>query len=186
MSKFVAPSIALFFVWLGNGIWHGAGWTYLFYGMYYFVLIFIENITEESRQKWAQKHNVDYHKFGWRILTFVKLFIIINLGEMFFRAPTLTDGFGMLAKICTDFQLSALGETNFIIDNYDILMAVGSICILFVVDVIKEYGIGIREKIASFKLPIRWSFWYAAIFVIIIFGAYGAGYTIMDMIYASY
>ncbi len=186
VSKFVAPSIALFFVWLGNGIWHGAGWTYLFYGMYYFVLIFIENITEESRQKWAQKHNIDRHKFGWRLLTFVKLFIIINLGEMFFRAPTLTDGFGMLAKICTDFQLSALGETNFIIDNYDILMSFGSVLILFIVDVIKEYGISIREKVAGCKLPMRWAFWYAAIFVIIIFGAYGAGYTIVDMIYASY
>ena len=65
-------------------------------------------------------------------------------------------------------------------------MSFGSVLILFIVDVIKEYGISIREKVAGCKLPMRWAFWYAAIFVIIIFGAYGAGYTIVDMIYASY
>ncbi|MCR4746586.1 MAG: MBOAT family protein, partial [Lachnospiraceae bacterium] len=47
VAHFTAPTIALFLVWLSTGIWHGPRWTYIFYGMYYFVLIFIENILEE-------------------------------------------------------------------------------------------------------------------------------------------
>lgn len=46
VSKFVAPTVALFCVWICNGLWHGAQWTFIFYGMYYFVIIFIETITE--------------------------------------------------------------------------------------------------------------------------------------------
>lgn len=39
VSKFVAPTVALFCVWICNGLWHGAQWTFIFYGMYYFVII---------------------------------------------------------------------------------------------------------------------------------------------------
>ncbi|MDE5778809.1 MAG: MBOAT family protein [Lachnospiraceae bacterium] len=186
VSKFVAPTIALFFVWLSNGIWHGAGWTYLFYGMYYFVLIFLENITEAPRKKWIARMHINTEKIGWRLLTGVKLFVIINLGEMFFRAETVAQGFGMLGKICTDFHISVLKEADIGLDKYDIILAVASLFVVFLVDIIHEKGISIRNKVASFKMPLRWSFWYAVIFLIVIFGAYGAGYTIVDMIYAAY
>ena len=32
----VAGSIALFCVWLCNGLWHGAAWNYIFFGLYHF------------------------------------------------------------------------------------------------------------------------------------------------------
>ena len=186
VSKFVAPTIALFFVWLSNGIWHGAGWTYLFYGMYYFVLIFLENITEAPIKKLQERLHIHTEKIGWKLLRGLKLFIIINVGEMFFRAKTVAQGFDMLKNICFDFHLSSLLETNFIIDNYDILVSLMGIFIVFIVDIIHEKGISIRERIASLRLPLRWCFWYAAILCIVILGAYGAGYTIVDMIYAAY
>lgn len=186
VSKFVAPIIALFFVWLSNGIWHGAGWTYLFYGMYYFVLIFIENITEAPIEKFIERKNIHTEKIGWRLLTALKLFIIVNVGELFFRASSITQGFGMLRRIFTSFHISVLKEMDFGLDNYDILLSLGGIFIVLVVDIIHEKGISIREKVASLHLPLRWSFWYAVIFCIVIFGAYGAGYTVVDMIYAAY
>lgn len=183
VSKFVAPITALFFVWLSNGIWHGAGWTYLFYGMYYFVLIFIENITEEPIGKLIKKWNIHTDKFGWRLLTFCKLFLIVNVGELFFRAQSVSQGFSMLKRICTNFHIHVLNEMDFGLDNYDILLVLGGIFIVLVVDIIHEKGISIREQVASCRLPLRWGFWYAVILFIVIFGAYGAGYTIVDMIY---
>lgn len=186
VSRFVAPTIALFFVWLSNGIWHGAGWTYLFYGMYYFVLIFIENITEEPIGKLITKWNIHTEKPGWRLLTAFRLFIIINVGELFFRAPSVTQGFGMLGRILTNFHISILNAMDFGLDNYDILLSMAGIFIVLMVDIIHEKGISIRDRIASCRLPVRWGFWYAVIFFIIIFGAYGAGYTVVDMIYAAY
>ena len=35
----LAGAIALFCVWLCNGLWHGSGWNYIFFGMYHFGLI---------------------------------------------------------------------------------------------------------------------------------------------------
>lgn len=186
VSKFVAPTVALFFVWLSNGIWHGAGWTYLFYGMYYFVLIFIESITETPLQKLIEKRHIHTEKMGWRLLTGLKLFIIVNLGELFFRAASVAQGFGMLGQILTNFHITVLKEMDLGLDKYDMLLSLVGICIVLIVDIIHEKGISIREKVAISRLPIRWGFWYAVILCIVIFGAYGAGYTIVDMIYAAY
>lgn len=186
VSKFVAPTIALFAVWTVNGIWHGAGATYIFYGMYYFVLIFIENITEEPVKKLGEKLGIYRHKGLLYTLRGIKLFVIVNIGEMFFKANTLSDGFRMLGRIITKFNPGYLAETNFGIDGYDMGVAFLGIIAVLIVDIIHEKGISIREKIASLSLPVRWGVWYGIIACVIVFGAYGAGYTIVDMIYAAY
>ena len=42
----LASSVALFCVWIGNGLWHGAGSQYIFFGLYYFVLIMAGGLIE--------------------------------------------------------------------------------------------------------------------------------------------
>ena len=42
----ISGAVALFCVWFLNGLWHGAGWPFLLFGMYHFLLIVIGNIFE--------------------------------------------------------------------------------------------------------------------------------------------
>ena len=55
-----------------------------------------------------------------------------------------------------------------------------------IVGAFKEKNIEIRRKVSGWVIPARWVFWYAAIMLVIIFGAYGSGYTAVDLIYAGY
>ncbi len=188
VSKFVAPFAALFCVWSCNGLWHGPHWTYIFYGMYYFVLIFLENILEEPVTKLTAKLKINREGKGYRIFRLIKLLVIVNLGEMFFRAETVGTGFAMLGRILTNFHITELGDHIYSLgmDYYDAAVALIGILIVLVVDILHEKNIQIRKVISGWALPARWVFWYAAIFIVIIFGAYGAGYTVVDMIYAGY
>ena len=188
VSKFAAPTIALLCVWSCNGLWHGAKWTYIFYGMFYFVIIFIENIFEEPVRKLADKSHINRESMGYRIFRIVKLFIIINIGEMFFRADTVKDGFIMLGRIFSDFHISQfLCKWNVLgMDRFDVWVAIVGIAIVFAVGILKEKNIQIRESIAKWVLPARWILWYAIIVFVVVFGAYGAGYDNIAMIYAGY
>ena len=188
VSKFVAPFAALFCVWSCNGLWHGPHWTYIFYGMYYFVLIFLENILEEPVTRLTAKLQINREGKGYRIVRLIKLLVIVNLGEMFFRAETVGTGFAMLGRILTNFHITELGDHIYSLgmDRYDAAVALIGILIVLVVDILHEKNIQIRKAISGWALPARWVFWYAAIFIVIIFGAYGAGYTVVDMIYAGY
>lgn len=188
VSQFVAPTIALFCVWSCNGLWHGANWTFIFYGMYYFVLIFLENITEAPIKKLAEKLNINRQGSRYRVFQAIKMFLIINVGELFFRADTLTDGFAMLGKIVTNFNITELiyKITLLKMDAADLIIAAIGIIIVAIVGKLHEKGVKIREAIAGWNIVARWSLWYAGAVVVVLFGAYGVGYTIVEMIYAGY
>jgi hypothetical protein len=156
--------------------------------MYYFVLIVIENITEAPVKKLAEKLHINREGKGYKVFRAVKLFFIVIIGELFFRAATLTDGFKMFGKIFSDFHITELVNNifNLKLDVYEFVIAVIGLVIVLVVSILKEKNIKIRESISKFKLPARWAVWYAAILIVIFFGAYGSGYTIVDLIYAGY
>lgn len=188
VSKFVGPTIALFGVWSCNGLWHGANWTFIFYGMYYFVLIFIENITEEPIQKLTAKLHINRESVGYRIFQTLKMFVIINLGELFFRANTIQDGFAMFGKILTDFHMSEFSRqvSSLKLDRADFVVVAVGVVIVAIVGSLHEREIKIREEIEKWALPVRWGVWYTAILAVVMFGAYGIGYSIVEMIYAGY
>ena len=66
----------LFVVWLLTGIWHGANWTFLLWGLYYFVLLVLEKFCGLGRgwPEWCR----------WLYTIFM-----VNLGWVFFRAESL-------------------------------------------------------------------------------------------------
>ncbi|MCR5097474.1 MAG: MBOAT family protein [Lachnospiraceae bacterium] len=187
-SRFVAPTAALFFVWLSNGLWHGPRWTFIFYGMYYFVLIFIENIAEEPFLKLLGFLHLKETSAPVRIFRYVKLFIIVIIGEMFFRADSLTQGMEMFKLIFTDlrFDMVIRHIQDIGIDRYGYFAIFVGLAVVAAVETLKEAGISIRAKLDSLPIALRFAFWYACIFFVIIFGAYGTGYDATDLLYAQF
>ncbi len=188
VSRFIAPTIALFFVWLANGLWHGPRWTYIFYGMYYFVLIFLENITEEPFHKLLDFLHLDDSSVPVRVFRYIKLFFIVIIGEMFFRANSLSQGFSMFKMIFTDLRFDMVIKhiQDIGIDRYGYPVIIAGLIVVAVVETIKEAGISIRGKLLALPRAARFAFWYVCIFIVIIFGAYGTGYDAMDLFYAQF
>ncbi len=61
----------LFIVWLLTGIWHGAAWTFVWWGLYFFVLILVEKVI--MFESW------EGHDIGKRIYTIVAVVIAMTL-----------------------------------------------------------------------------------------------------------
>ncbi len=188
VSKFVAPSIALFCVWACNGLWHGAAWNFIFYGFYYFVIIFIENLLEAPVKKLDERIKSKFGRFMWNFARSAKMMVIIFTGELFFRAETVGKGFRMLGRIFTDFHISELfrniGRMN--LERADLFIALGCLIVVLIVGILHEKNLQVRDLLYNRPTFVRWIFWYACIFIIIMFGAYGSGYSIVELIYAGY
>lgn len=183
-AKFLGPSIAFFCVWMGNGVWHGPNWTYIGYGMYYFVLVLLELFLEGP----LKKSKINTESTGFKIFRFIKLCIIVAIGEMFFRASTFAQGWTMFTSMFTSFQLQ---------QGLEIIPSLGltgkewiALCLLFipviVVSVLKERGMQVEEKILSLRTPYRWAILYSIMIAVILFGAYGPGYDAVAMMYANF
>lgn len=185
----ISGTIALFTVWFLNGLWHGAGWTYLFFGMYHFFMILMGNIFEPTIIKICQKLHINRKNKFYRVFQSVKMTLLVFIGELFFRAPSMKVAFAMLNRIFTKCSLKAIknGELlSFGLDIKDYIVLIIAIIFIFVIGMMKEKGKNIREDISSKNIIIRWMLYYAIILIIIIFGAYGVGYVPVEPIYADF
>ncbi len=187
-ARFVTPLTALFCVWICNGLWHGPYWTYILYGMYYFVIIFIELLLENPVKAFNERFHLDENGWGWKLFRFIKLFIIVIIGEMFFLAPDFNTGWQMLVSILTNFHLSSLMENwlNVGMGVHDYVIVIVGYVLIFLWGVLKETGYPLRHKFEKLPVYARWGLLYAVIAAVILFGAYGPGYDAVAMMYAGF
>jgi len=181
----LAGTIALFCVWFCNGIWHGSAWSYIFFGLYHFSFILLGNLFQPLI------HKLPIHREHWLYKGFqiIRTSIIVCIGELFFRANSLTDGIAMFKKIVNDFTLDSLTNGQIFqmgLDKHDFLIIAIMVLIIFFISIARERGVHIREYISQKNIVVRWTIYYAVIFMIIVFGAYGVGYIPVDPIYAGF
>ncbi|MBS7297872.1 MAG: MBOAT family protein [Eubacteriales bacterium] len=107
----------LFAVWALTGIWHGANWTFLVWGLMYFVLLCFEKLSGFN---------------NWKIPNLLKwlytmLFVI--LGWVIFRADSISDAMGYIGIM---FGITGAGLADGIFTGYFtqsfVLLAIGAIC----------------------------------------------------------
>ena len=82
-------------VWLLTGIWHGANWTFIIWGLLYFILLVVEKLTGLHKKE----------KFTKTIGHIYTLFFVI-IGWVFFRAENLQSALIYLGKM---FGIGATG-----------------------------------------------------------------------------
>ncbi len=189
LGPLLAGAVALFCVWICNGLWHGAAWTFIAFGMYHFIIILLENIFEPYVIKLCEKIHINRQSKPYHFFQIVKTFFLIVFGELIFRATRFKAALAMLAKIFTQFSFKGLTKTNIYnagLPMYDLIITVITLVIILIVSILKEKNINIREEIAKKPIVLRWAIYYLLIFYLLIFGAYGGNYVPIDPIYANF
>ena len=104
----------LFVVWLLTGIWHGANWNFICWGLYYFVLLMLE---KSFLLKYLQKGKVWPHLYT--------LFLVV-IGWAMFVGNDPGVQFGLLFQKM--FLPSAGVSAGYFLRNYAVLLVVAVIC----------------------------------------------------------
>jgi len=77
-------------VYLLCGLWHGANWTFVLWGLYMWLFMFIEGLIKEPVRNFAKKRNIDYHKPWIDVIRRIMVFMIAVFSTFFFRAESLS------------------------------------------------------------------------------------------------
>lgn len=189
VTKLGTSAMALLPVWLCNGLWHGPRWSYIFYGLYYFCLIMAGIAWEPVRNRLLSLLHINEKAVYYKVFQVLKTWVIIFIGELFFRANDLKSGIEMLRSMFHGFHPQELWDGRLLqlgIDRADYFVVVLGVIAVAIVGGLKERGMNVGEKLAESRLPVRWTLSYALIFAVIILGAYGAGYQAVDLIYAGF
>ena len=186
----VASAMALLPVWLANGLWHGPKWTYIFYGVFYFVVILLELLLEPVGDKiLALMHTSKENKIV-NVIRILKTWIIIFVGELFFQADSLGEGFRMIRDIGKDFSLKLPwgkeDELLWYLDRHDWMVVIIMLIIVAVVNILREKEIDVTEALLRKPLVLRWALVLALLLILTVFGCYGPGFEEVDLIYAGF
>lgn len=100
---------ALFLTWAIMGLWHGANWTFVVWGLYHASIIFIERQVTPIRQKYSI---LNHAIIGWLVTL-----PLVMLSWVPFRATTLQVTFTMFAKVFqpAEYLRYTMRENNYII-----------------------------------------------------------------------
>ncbi|MBE5870673.1 MAG: MBOAT family protein [Lachnospiraceae bacterium] len=189
LTKMVISAMALLPVWLCNGLWHGPKWTYIFYGVFYFVVIMAELILEPFGDKLLARMKLTKENRFVSAVRILKTWIIIFAGELFFRADYLKDGFQMFGAMFRDFSLVRLFTEDLPswgLDGLDWLIVGVAFAVVILVNLMREKGKDILEELLNLPLILRFALVLTLALTILIFGLYGPGYEEVDMIYAGF
>lgn len=189
LTKMGIFAMTLFPVWMCNGLWHGAQWNYILYGMYYFVILLAGEAVAPVREMVLERFHLDCHALYWRVPQILKTWMIIFTGEMFFRAEGAAAGFHMFRSIFQGFELQKLWDGTLLgmgLNAADFAAVGFGILIVAVADILKERKLLNWDKLQEMKLPVRWILYYGLIFAVLLLGAYGTGYQQVDLIYAGF
>ena len=101
------PTIALLITWFATGLWHGASWGYiiwgLFNGLFIILSLWLAPVYERTRDL---LRITDSSRF-WKLVRILRTFTIVALLEVLPEVGTLGDGFRFWACIFTNWRLPA-------------------------------------------------------------------------------
>lgn len=174
-------------VFLVSGLWHGANWTFIIWGLLNGFYQLIELSLKSVLKPIIGQRSFQLNSFGWKSLRVVMVFFLTDFAWIFFRSNTIHDAFGFIKglfyfnpQILLDDQLYQYGLTRI---NMQILLI--ALVISVTVSWLQRSG-SICEKMDRQPFWFRWAVILTGIFAILLLGIYGPNVDTSQFIYTKF
>jgi D-alanyl-lipoteichoic acid acyltransferase DltB (MBOAT superfamily) len=159
-TEFLIYTLGIGVTWILTGLWHGANYTFIIWGLLQGFFLLINHVTSKIKRKALKRLNIKHNNTFLTISDTLATFIIIMFSWLFFRADTIEHAFRWLSVI---FSSSSFMTPHFD-GKRDTLVTLFIICIFFIVEWHsreKEYGVASLGK--KWSKPLRWVLYYSII-----------------------
>ncbi len=187
IGKRVTVYLSSFTVWFATGIWHGASWNFIVWGLLNGLVILITQELEPFYRWFHAKFHVR-GTTGWRCFQIVRTVLLMSSLRTLdcYRDVPLT--FRMYGSMFTTANWpevfgGALLTLGLSVTDYIVLLV--GFAMLLAVSLIQRSG-SVREKISARPYPLRFCVWFGLFLLTILWGSYGIGYDASQFIYNQF
>lgn len=176
--------LSSFIVWLATGIWHGASWNFVVWGLLNWAVLMV---SEECQPfyLWFHKRFPVERKWFYRLFRVGRTFALVCVLNLFDCYESVSVTLRVLLSLfdagnwaaLTDGSLLALGLT---VTDYAVLLA--GILMMLAVSLVQRSG-SVRDRVAAMAYPLRMAVWFGLFLLVVLWGAYGIGYDASQFIY---
>lgn len=160
----------IFIVWFCTGLWHGANWTFILWGLYYGCLLLLEKFFLREKLEKLPKP-----------ISHIYTLLVVLIGWVFFMSPNITTAFSTLGKMIS------IGTTTFA--NNQAKFMLKSYFILFVLAILLSTKVYDRIQIFvynQYKMKAVYTTWTIYIILIIVCIAFIVGGTYHSFLYFAF
>ena len=168
----------LLFVFVISGLWHGANWTFIIWGVLHGLYLVIGLATQKLRYTAFVKTNLNRYPKIVSALQVTGTFFLVTVAWIFFRSNSLTNSFAFLngmMHVFTEVKTAILTGAYRIglqsVTAAEIVLSILLIVFLETVQYINaRYNLG--EIFNKQAFITRWAIYYAGILVIVFLGVF--------------
>lgn len=160
----------IFIVWFCTGLWHGANWTFILWGLYYGCLLLLEKFFLREKLEKLPKP-----------ISHIYTLLVVLIGWVFFMSPNITTAFSTLGKMI------GIGTTTFA--NNQAKFMLKSYFILFVLAILLSTKVYDRIQIFvynQYKMKAVYTTWTIYIILLIVCIAFIVGGTYPSFLYFAF
>lgn len=155
----------VFVIWGISGLWHGANWTFICWGLYHGTLLAFYNLFNVNTK---YNHVVAYGKFFPSIKELMQMiitFMLAVVGWIIFRAENISQaGMYIYRMFTSPFEGKSVPSISYTFAFIIILM------ISEWIQRDKDFALQINHKGIFRYRPVRWLLYMTLLFVILVFG----------------
>jgi D-alanyl-lipoteichoic acid acyltransferase DltB (MBOAT superfamily) len=187
IGKKIPVYITTLVVWFTTGLWHGANWNFIVWGLTNGIVIILSLECKPLYERFHNRFRVK-HTFGFRLFQVIRTILLMSAIRLFDLYRDVPMTFRMFGTMFTNFKINELFNGSLInlglnISDYIILLM--GLVVLVMVSLLQRTG-SVRGKIADSHIAIGFAVNYALIILILVFGAYGVGYDASQFIYNQF
>lgn len=188
IGKRIPVYVATIVVWFITGLWHGAAWNFIVWGVLTGVIIII---SQEFMPVYARFHNRFpslKKKSTYRLFEVLRTFFLLSSLRILDCYRDVPTSFRMFSSIFTKWNWNELFRGTLLklgLTTADyIVVSVGAI-VLIGFSLIQRRG-SVREQLSSKPYWVRYSLIAVLFIVVLVLGAYGIGYDSSQFIYNQF
>ena len=176
-------------VWFVTGLWHGATWNFIAWGL---ANGFVIMLSIELAPLYERFHKILPGAAGSRIykcFAIFRTFWLMNMIRSFDIYEGVGNTFRMMGSVFTNFGASdfmSRGVSELTLHYHDYFAAGAGLLVVFWASWLSRDGTDFRDKLAAFSWPIRYAVVGLILFMVLILGAYGIGYDARQFIYNQF
>lgn len=160
-----------------SGLWHGANWTFVIWGLFHGGCVVLSHWTASARLKICVGTGLSRRPRLHGLLRWATTFGLVNLGWILFRAHNLPGALHILGRLHRGWPevmsptglLAQLAKQG--LSPYDLVVGLSGVVLLAAAELMQGER-RVTEVVAGQPLFLRWSMYYAVVLVIMVWGVF--------------
>lgn len=170
MAKALPICLADLLIFFIVGVWHGAAWKYIVYGLYNGIIMSFSSLMAPVYEKMFEVTHINKNAGWYRTWQVIRTFVLVNISWYFDNAASLSDAIRLMGNTFKHAAFSMDTVLNMFGGKLDFIILLAGCAVWFVVSVLKEKGIAIRDTIDRKPLIIRWIIYIGLVMSVAVLG----------------